>query len=347
MYKYIKYDLDKSKGLEGGFYDNRHISSFNCNITMVIGARRIGKTYSFKKQVIKKFLNKGEKFAWLRDNDEARKKLASNNGQKFFSDCKKMGLPKFDGIINGETIIINKKTAGYLMPSSTFQNYKGNDFEEIKTIVFDEFIAERNKKHNANRAWEIINMIYTICSTRKDVKIIFLANALDRGDPFLDLIGLEIKEYGFYLNREKSIVLHYCDNHPDFNKQREESVMGKIIKGTAFEGNLFESKFGDEDEEYFTKLPGKSKVLCILHFDSMALRLYYHHDSPYIYVKKDFNTDTYPNLRFVLKPEYVTRSLSLIPDTYKNYLKGVMGKNLYKYQNGGTKSIFISFFKNL
>ena len=341
--KFIPYTFADSKN-ENGFFDMRPVMSYGTPIVVVIGARRIGKTFSAKKCVIKKCLHTDIKFAWLRDNDEARKKLAMNNGAKFFSDTKKMGFKELNGTIDGETIKLDNKPVGYLMPSSTFQNYKGNDFEDIKVIVYDEFIAEKNKRHNANRGWEIINMLYTIASTRNDVRIILLANALDRGDEVLELLGIKVKEFGIYLNREKGVALHYCDNHPDFNKARDTSIMGKLIKGTQYEANLFNNKFADDEQMFFDKRPPKCKLFCILHNYTSSIRLYLKDGQ--LYVCKDFNIESNPTIRFVNDLELVDTKHHLIPKTFLDAIKNAfITKNVF-FENAFAKNTFIDIIKN-
>lgn len=340
---FIPYTFENSKNA-GGFFDMRPVMSYGTPFVAVIGARRIGKTFSAKRWCIKKTKNAdNNKFAWLRDNDEARKKLAMNEGAKFFSDCKKMGLVNLKGKIDGETISVDKKVIGYLMPSSTFQNYKGNDFEDIKYIVYDEFIGEKGKRHNANKGWEIINMLYTIASTRTDVRIIFLANALDRGDEVLQMLGIKIKDFGIYINRDKGVALHYCDNHPDFNKARENSIMGKLIKGTEYEANLFHNKFADDEQMFFDKRPPKCKLFCILHNYSSSVRLYLHNGT--VYVCKDFNVDTNPTIRYVNDFELVDTKKHLVPKTFLDSIKQAFLAKKVFFENAYCKNIFIEIIK--
>lgn len=338
MTKFIPYTFSNSKN-EVAYFDMRPIMSYATPIVLIIGARRIGKTFSAKKYAIKKCLAKGFKFAWLRDSDEARKKLASNGGAKFFSDTKKMGFKDLKGQIDGETIKVNGKTIGYLMPSSTFQNYKGNDFEDIKIIIFDEFIAEKGTNKNASRTWEIINTLYTIASTRNDVRVIFLANALDRGDGILDLLDLKIEDFGIYLNREKGVALHYCDNHPDFNKARDMSVIGKIIKGTQFEDNLFNNKFADDEAMFFDKRPSKCTLFCILHNENGSVRIYI--KDSMLYICRDFNIESNPTIRFVNKIGLVDTKHHLIPKTYLDGIKNAFISKRCLFENAFCKSTFI------
>lgn len=343
MWIFRPYTFMKANDNKKGYFDPRPSMSYGCKIVIWIGARRIGKTYSGKKWVLKKvYGTDNKKFVWLRDNDEARKKLAQDNGAKFFSDMKKCSIPEIGSCyIQGETIKGWGRTIGYLMPSSTFQNYKGNDYEDIEYIVFDEFIAEKNTKFNANRAWEIINSIYTVGSTRENIRILMLANALDRGDDFLQFLGVKIKDYGIYVNREKDVCIHYCDDHPEFRKQREISVIGKLIKGTEFEENLFNNKFSDDEKQFFDKKPSKSKLLFIAHSLEQSARVYYYEDM--LYVSKDGNLDTRGEYRFVSNFKAVNTKLNLIPDTFFIALKEAVKQNRVLYQNAFCKSVIFNF----
>ena len=341
MWVFKPYSFTNAKN-ELGYFDPRPSMSYGTKIVIWIGARRIGKTYSAKKWLLKKMLAYPDsKMAWLRDSDEARQKLASNHGDKFFSDCKKMKLPDINGHIEGETIFGFGRTLGYLMPSSTFQNYKGNDFEDVHYLVFDEFIAEKGKKITASRGWEILNMMYTICSTRKNVKIIMMANALDRNDDFIKLIGVNIKDYGIYINREKDITLHYSDDHPNFIKMREESVIGKIIKGTVFEDNLFRNKFADGDENYFDKKPQKCVLFAILHTSLDSVRVYV--KDGVFYACKDIRLETMREFRYVNKYEEIKDEKFLIPKVLLDALTKNLAIGNVKFENPFVKKTFIEF----
>lgn len=344
MWIFKPYSFANTNSTNGGYFDGRPSFSYGCSITIWIGARRIGKTFSGKHWLLEKCVkNENVKFAWLRDSDEARLKLASNRGDKFFSDCKKMGIPNINGYIEGETINAFGRNVGYLMPSSTFQNYKGNDFDDIKYIVFDEFIAEKGVKLKQSRGWEILNMMYTICSTRKDVRILMLANALDRNDEFLKLLDVNIKDYGIYVNREKSVCIHYCDDHPDFIKAREESVMGKIIKGTVYEENLFRNKFSENAEMYYDKRPPKCNLLCILHNDDESVRVYYKNGE--LFGSRDFNLETQLDSRFASRLEYVKKNIPLAPKYLMDSLKEHFSNNNIKFDNSFTRKIFMDLIQ--
>lgn len=326
-----KYDPSK-------FYDNRKVMSFNTRTVGVIGARRIGKTFTFKKMVTRDFLQHNRPFVWLRDNDEARKQLASNGGSGFFKDFKKMKLDDFDsGAISSQRFIINGKDAGGLMPCSTFQNFKGNDYSDVYNVVYDEFIRELNRNKTKAEAWEIINSLYTILSTRKDCRIILLANALDRGNAFLQLIECELGDYGFYLNRKRDIVIEYCNISPKFKQEQEDSTVGKLIVDTPFESNLFEGEFEDDTSLYFIKLPSKCKLQLIIN-GYVNIRLYTK-DGRY-YASNDINPDAYINKRYVANISDVTENIPFVGNILLKKLKEIYATNNIRFASPFLKKAF-------
>lgn len=341
--QFIPYTFEKSKST---YFDYRPVMSYGTKTVVVIGARRIGKTYGAKKYCTKKRIYKKELTAWLRDHDEARKRLAMNDGQRFFSDYikefkDKEGNPA-TGSIRGETIYFNGDTLGYLMPCSTFQNYKGNDFQDIKTIVYDEFIPEKGKFKDENKTWEFINSMYTILSTRRDAKAILLANALDRGDAILDLFGFKINDFGIYINREKDVALHYCDNSPEFNKARETSIVGKWIKDTIYEDNLFHNQFADDTQLFYDKRPSKCILMFRLSDGENSARVYY--KDQMLYVSEDFDREG-KTICYVHDIRAVDTRHQLIPPSLRKNLSNCYNSGYVRFKSPLQKNLYIKFIK--
>lgn len=334
---FVPYSFDGRKDI---YFDSRPSFAYGTKTVVWIGARRIGKTYAAKRYATKRYLYNGYQMLWLRDNDEARKKIAANDGKKFFSDYGKT-FHNLNGKIVGETITINEETFGYLQPTSTFQNYKGNDYEDIKTVIFDEFIPEHGKGVNSARVWQFINSMYTTLSTRKDAKAILMANALDRGDEILDLFGFKVKDYGLYINREKDVCLHYCDNSPEFNAQRDESIVGRWIKGTQYEDNLFHNKFADDENQFFDRRPPHCELLAILHNEDGAVRVYIKDDVAYCC--RDFNSESQNSKRFVSDYRLINTRRALIPKGYLEALRNAYYARRVLFDGGYTKNAYLEF----
>lgn len=324
------------------YYNYRKIFSYNYPIICIIGARGIGKTYGAKRYVIKKFLNEGKKFIWIRDTESALDELRENDGEKFFVDIKKE-FDNLNGNIKGEVITINEKHAGYLMPMSTYYNYKGNSYEEIKHIVFDEFIAEKTQKKQGSRAVQFANTIETIGRLRTDYRLIMLANALKRGDEVLNLLNIKIKGFGYYFNKKKGVVLHYSDNNPHFNEKKKQSISGRIILDTPLDNVMSKNKFDDDENEYYTVMPPKCKLFAILHNDTDAVRLYL--KDGVIYIRQDFNEKTNNNIRFVNDITLVTSRLKLIPKEFLDPIKRAFAHNDCMFENAYCKEVFLQVIR--
>ena len=331
-WKYKPYSLYNCSGRNGGHYSLRPILSYNCKINLIIGARGIGKTFSTKELLLNQFLEKGKKFAWVRDTVDAKKELCDNDGVKFYEDFPLMENPNFkSGSIKKSEFIINEKHAGTCLPASVFQRYKGNSFQSVSWVVYDEFIREKGRFKNKNNLWATINTLMTICRSRDDIRIIMLGNALDKGDEFLNFLGVEIDDFGFYYNKEKSVCIHYADNTEGFIEKNSNGVIGKLLIGTNFADNLMESKFLNESHFIFDKLPKKSKLLFIIETPLQSARFYTAENR--LYVMPDINKDTYLNKRYVASIEYATRTKPLLSLIHRQAIRKNMEHNNILYKN--------------
>lgn len=327
---------------ESFYYDYSLIWGYGCKINLIIGARGIGKSYGAKRYLIKQFLHNKKKFIWIRDTEPAIEELRKNKGQKFFVDVANE-FKDLNGEINNDVITINGEHAGYVMPLSTYYRYKGNAYDEIKTIVFDEFIDEIGQRKNPYRTQAFINTIETIGRLRTDYKILMLANALNKGDEILNLFGFKFNDFGFYVNREKSAVLHYADNNPEFNEKRNSSISALITNGTNYADNIQNNKFMSDENIYYDRRPMKCKVFGIVHDRESAARLYTSPTDGLVYVSSDISPVAYPNDRFVNRKDYVDTNKQLINAKGLKFIKEQYGNKLMRFENAYIRGVFMRF----
>lgn len=134
-----------------------------------------GKTYGITKFVTNQFINKKEEFAYIR---------------RYKSDLKQ-SVPTFFSVINKNNefkdhILYSKNNKfycddqcfGHSMCLSTAQDLKSSNFDNVKTIVFDEFIIDEGQKkyYLKNEVFVFLNLVETIARMR-DIRVFFLANA--------------------------------------------------------------------------------------------------------------------------------------------------------------------------
>ena len=339
-WKYVEYSLYDAKG-DNGFYTLRKIKSYNLPINIIIGARGYGKTFAVKKYCLEKFFNNGYKTVWVRDTEDAKKVLCDNDGKKFFEDVPLMHLPDYnEGAIKRGEIYVNGTNMGSVLPASTFQRYKGNSFQECKILVYDEFIREIGR-FNKNTVWETINTFSTVLRSRSDAEIYMTANALDQGDSFLEFLGLNLRGFGFYINRDKGVVLHYADTSDKFIKKTTKGIVGKLVVNTPLEKNLIESKFMNQGDLTFTKLPSKCRLVCVIQGFAQGVRLYQCGET--YYVTDDINGFTYPQKRFCLSLEACDRYLPVLPQKIRKRIRENMEINNILFQNEFQRKFFINY----
>ena len=137
------------------FYDWNKTLSYDADVTMVIGARGIGKTFGLRKQCIKDFLRDGSRFVEItRYNNEL-----SGVSDGYFNRLS--SLPDFsDYVFKSDAryaYIADKdetkkkpewKLIGYFVSLSSAQRMKKRTFDHVRRLIFDEAILERSDRYH-------------------------------------------------------------------------------------------------------------------------------------------------------------------------------------------------------
>ena len=161
--------------------------------TFIVGGRGIGKTYSAINTAITKY--KGA-FMYLRNT---REQLLESTGvfgnpfKKWAEDHNRFIILESErrhAIVNEYigTDPVEKINIGVGANLSTFENLRGVNLENIKFIIFDEFIEDRFLTFDQFKAF--LNMYETVNRNRElqgqePVKVVLLSNAQRLGNPIL------------------------------------------------------------------------------------------------------------------------------------------------------------------
>lgn len=163
------------------YYNYQTILSYNSMINMLLGERGVGKTYGATEFVLDRFKKKKRKFAYIRrfktELVKARPKFMSKiqNNEKFKND--KLSF-------KGDTFLINNEICGYSMTLTEAQNLKGSNYDDVDTIIFDEFIIEDNVHHYLK---DEVTLFLGLCETLmrlRDFRAFLLANSVTITNPY-------------------------------------------------------------------------------------------------------------------------------------------------------------------
>ena len=222
------------------WYDIRKRSGKLRPVSIVIGGRGIGKTYS----ALSFLLETGKKFLYLRNTDKQMSLCASAFGNPFkkvASDMDRDITMKAAGEIyavkEGDSLI------GYGSALSTFENLRGVDLSDVEYVLFDEFIE--NRKLSFKQGSAFMNLYETINRNRElegrpPLICILLSNAQRLSNPILADLGLiPIIEDMIRTGARLRITKEYYIELP-------ESSVSEAKSGTALYRLAAGSRYADE-----------------------------------------------------------------------------------------------------
>ena len=326
---------------------NRLFSFSWARVFGAIGARGYGKTYSFKKLITKDFIYDNKKMVIIRDTIEACEKIAEQKGARLFGDIfQEKSLKNHTYNVDGFTIKLDNKLAGEIMPLSAYYKYKGN-YYDAENVFFDEFIPENIQAYRGNRARQFANTIETIIRDRK-ARVYLSANALDLGNDILEMLDIHIKngQYGFYINKEKGVVIYYAPDSKEFLERKQNSISGTLIKGTFLESNMNGNVFDNGECEIFeTRKPCN---ICGIYYnnENECFRLYQSNDTNEYYACKDINAKSYSYMRYVFNAKQMTTDRKFADQNKRKFLQNLLYNKQVKFESKYIFGIYCSICNN-
>lgn len=330
-----------SVDVKGVFYTLHRVLSFAWAwLILLIGARRRGKTFSCKKWLLNGWVYEHQKFVILRYTDEECQTLAKDNGVRFWGDVQSK-VKKFQDLkieMTTSTVTINGEVAGYVMPVRLFHKFKGSQYEDVKRILFDEFIPEDTTRYSGDQVWQFLNALMSVVSFRNDFKIILTANALDAGNPLLnDILHIKLKsgQFGLTKRRDKGAVVDYIPNSEEFIAYQKQGNIYKLIKGSRYEDNLLNNEFkGDiDDSMFYTKRKPCDLYGIYYTRDKIAVRIYQAKSGDIWYAGKDINPNTQTYMRFTFDLSQANNRITYAPPEEKKMLQQLYANNLLLFEN--------------
>ena len=168
----------------------------------IVGSRGTGKSYGFLKEVVKR----GDRFIYLRRTQRQLENCMNpsdddDNGNPFTPLNNDLGWSIHPYVKRGKMFFAtsawneakqrNEPDAilGIGLALSTLGNIRSVDYSTIKTIIFDEFIADVNDRPIKNEFAVFMNLIETVNRNRElkgeePVKVIMLGNANKLANPY-------------------------------------------------------------------------------------------------------------------------------------------------------------------
>lgn len=283
------------------FYDWEKTLSYDADVTMVVGARGIGKTFGLRKQCIKDFIRDGSRFCEV----TRYKNELSGVSDGYFNRLER--LPDFEGYLfktDARYAYVAERPedekqkplwhlAGYFVALSDAQRLKKRTFDKVRRLIFDEAILERSDRYHhylPNEFGVLANVVDTVSRERADAKslrprVYLLGNALDLANPYFAAYGVTTDlKFGYRWFAGKTFLLHYVDPGEYAGEKAAGTVAGRMLANTAAGKEAIQNEFLHSNREFIKTKPRNARFSFGIVLNGRRYGVWYADTQGYYYV---------------------------------------------------------------
>lgn len=282
-----------------------------------------GKSYGIKNYVIKKFIKKKEKFLYIRRYDNELKSLFQKD---FFGDIRN-AFPDVKLTSNSRKFFLNGEVFGYAKRLTEAQDLKSSSFDDITTIVFDEYAIEKNKRYYlSNEGMIIAGLLDSVIRNRNNVKVFFLMNAVEgiEFSPLFTFFNLTLPySTDIKLFKNNTVLVQYMNNE-EFREERKETLIGKLMEGTLYENYAMKNEILDKTNDFIEKKTGTAKFSFAFIYNKETFGVWNDFKNGKVYVSNDYLDNNFNIYSLTLKdskPNVMMIGALQRYDFWKNFLK--------------------------
>jgi hypothetical protein len=324
------------------YYNPNKMLSYNRILNFIIGARGIGKSFSMKEYPIKRFLKHGEQFIYVRRYKPELKKVTN-----YFNDVMTL-FPDHQFKVKGREFYIDGKLAGWAIPLSSWQSEKSNAYPAVSTIIFDEFIREKdNSGYMPNEVEALLNLMDTVFRNRENVRCVCLSNAVSVVNPYFLYFGLVPNIHKRY-NAYESILIEIPDSK-DFSEERRKTKFGNLIDGTEYGEMSLDNEFTNDSQLFIDKRSKDSKFVFSVIYKGMTIGIWIDQQVGLLYLSHDHDPST--KFCFALSADDLKENAMMLSGWRNNYylkklVKAFMNGYL-RFDNQVLRNVGYEMFKKM
>lgn len=274
------------------FYNYDKVLSYNAFLNIIIGERGVGKTYGAKKYVINRWLKKHKQFVYIRRYEtDLEASVGSTNDNKFFEQVINE-FPNHEFKITKSKkvrkLIMDNQVIGYALPLSSADSLKSSSYDNVDTIIYDEFmLKEGSSQHYLRNEPEIILDIIETIGRLKDVKIFLLGNAISSTAPIMSYFNVTLPyNSDIKLFKNGLILVNYIKNEK-YREVKKATRFGQLIEGTRYSKYAIDNEFLT-DSKSFIKKKGESRFYFIFTLNNKEYGVWRDKED-YIYISNDID----------------------------------------------------------
>lgn len=270
--------------------------SYNALLSFIITERGLGKSYGSKKYVAKHFIKKKKQFVYLRRyKTELKEAMLKNNVPIFWEQIKNDPELKDHKFTNKkDTMYIDGELSGFAMPLSIANILKSSTYENVDTIIFDEFLIDKGSYHYLqNEVVQLLDVIETVARLR-DIRVIFLGNAISITNPYFTFFNLtlpynsEVKIAKRDNDGNPLIIIYYAKNQK-YRDVKKASRFGQLIADTEYGKYAIDNEFLRDSKTFIRKKSKQCKFYFILVINGKHYGVWSDYKEGMIYISNDYD----------------------------------------------------------
>lgn len=290
------------------YYDWHKTLTYDADVTMVVGARGIGKTYGLRLQFIRDYLKDGSRFFEL---TRYKNELSSFTSTYFNRIIDNNEFPEYDFKTDNKNAYIAKRVGegekhnweliGYFGAMTEAQQIKKRTYSKVKRLLLDEAVIDKrlDRFHNylPNEFGILANILDSVSrerseTERKDaVRVYLLGNACDLLNCYFAAYGIRKQpRYGYSWHKNKTMLLHYVKDEEYSAEKTKNTVAGRMLSGTLDELIASANEFVFSNNDYVFKKPKNAKFYFGVVYNGMQFGVWADFQEGYYYV-----SDKVPN----------------------------------------------------
>lgn len=244
---------------ENGYVNIKGILSENLPFNFVVGGRATGKTYTSlltvtEEKIMFMFMRRTQAQADLINKPEFSPFKSINRDKHINIETKQ--ISKYNSGFY-QTSEDESKIIGYTCALSTVSNIRGFDAQDVKLLIYDEFIPERHERPIKNEGSAFLNAYETINRNRelkgeKPLQVLCLANSNDLSNHIFMELGLvkkaermERKKQEISIDRDRGIGIFMLYDSP-ISTQKQNTALYKATKDSEFERMSLRNTFNSD-----------------------------------------------------------------------------------------------------
>ena len=233
------------------FYNFHELLSRNGTYNFVVGARGVGKTYGAKKHVIRKFIEKGDEFIYLRrystelkDRDTWFNDIAHEFPDYVFRVVGNRAQCKLAAFADDKKTPWD--TMGYFVQLSNAAAKKSVPYPKVRWILYDEFIIEKgNVQYLVNEVKVFNDFFSTVDRYQDKTRVIFMANNISIMNPYFLEFKIRPNENDTWLVSHGGFIVVHLPDSDTFKREVYSTKFGRFIEGTDYGAYSVEGTFKD------------------------------------------------------------------------------------------------------